>query len=321
MNVDELLNRAERGDKRAIARLITLVENSEEAALEIASKTYPKTGRALVIGVTGPPGAGKSTLIGKLIEEYRRRGLKVAVLAIDPTSPLTGGALLGDRLRMQRHTLDNKVFIRSLATRGELGGVARCTRVAMYLLDSLGYDVVIIETVGAGQDEVEVYRIAHTVLVVVCPGLGDEIQALKAGVMEVGDIFVVNKADLPGVDEAYLELRNALEIMEAKDGWRPPVIKVSARTGEGLGELVEWIEKHREFMKAMPPERARQKAMDVIESIALSRLLNLMRRELEGSHVLESLAEEVVERKVDPYTAASRLEKLMVRRIREKKDA
>ncbi len=321
MKVDELLSRAERGDKRALARLITLVEDSEHAALEIASKTYPKTGRALVIGVTGPSGAGKSTLIGKLIEEYRKRGSKVAVLAIDPTSPLTGGALLGDRLRMQRYTLDDKVFIRSLATRGEPGGIARCTRVAVYLLDSLEYDVVIIETVGAGQDEVEVYRVAHTVLVVVCPGLGDEIQALKAGVMEVGDIFVVNKADLPTVDEAYLELKNALEIMEARDGWKPPVVKVSARTGEGIIELVEWIEKHREFVKTMPPEKARRKAMDIIESIALSRLMNLMRRELEASYTLEELARKVAEREIDPYTAASSLEKLVMKRIRDGVDA
>lgn len=321
MKVDELLSRAERGDKRALARLITLVEDSEHAALEIASKTYPKTGRALVIGVTGPSGAGKSTLIGKLIEEYRKRGSKVAVLAIDPTSPLTGGALLGDRLRMQRYTLDDKVFIRSLATRGEPGGIARCTRVAVYLLDSLEYDVVIIETVGAGQDEVEVYRVAHTVLVVVCPGLGDEIQALKAGVMEIGDIFVVNKADLPTVDEAYLELKNALEIMEARDGWKPPVVKVSARTGEGIIELVEWIEKHREFVKTMPPEKARRKAMDIIESIALSRLMNLMRRELEASYTLEELARKVAEREIDPYTAASSLEKLVMKRIRDGVDA
>ena len=234
----DLVPKIIQGDQLGGARLIRLLEEEDPLGIEALKQLYPHTGRASVIGVTGPPGSGKSTLVNCLISEFRSREMRVAVVAIDPSSPISGGALLGDRIRMRRHIEDPGVFIRSMATRGHLGGLSKTTRETVLVFDAMGYDVVIIETVGVGQDEVEIAQLAHTTAVVNLPGMGDDIQAMKAGLLEVGDVFIVNKADMPGADDVVEQLQSMIDLGRASAaGWRPPVLKTVAVRNEGIGQF------------------------------------------------------------------------------------
>src|SRR5215472_10208781 len=248
----DMVERVLGGDRRALARLVTLIENETPEARDYLARLYPQSGRAQIVGVTGSPGAGKSTLVTQICRVLRQRDLRVGVVAVDPSSPFTGGAILGDRIRMQELAGDPNVFIRSMASRGNLGGLAASTRDVVRALDAAGYDLVIIETVGAGQAEVEIVRAAHTVLVVTVPGMGDDIQALKAGILEIADIFVVNKADRPGADQAVAELKMLLGLAwkrpKEEHTWHTPILKTSATQGVGITELVEAVLKHRVFL-------------------------------------------------------------------------
>ncbi|WP_297535375.1 methylmalonyl Co-A mutase-associated GTPase MeaB [Thermococcus sp.] len=307
-SLDSLVQSALSGDKKAIARLITLVENDEEKAREIIRRIYPHTGRAYVVGITGPPGSGKSTLLDKLIKLARNEGHKVGVIAIDPTSPFTGGALLGDRLRMQRHSTDPGVFIRSMATRGSLGGLAKATNDAVKVLDAAGYDLIFVETVGVGQIEVDIVKTADTVVLVTVPGLGDEVQAIKAGLMEVADIFAINKADREGVEMVHLELKMALEFEREKwkqIGWEPPIVETTAFTLKGVRPLWEAIKRHRKHMEESGRLRERRafRAREEVKTIIASTVARKVEERLERGEAGE-LINEVVERKLDPYSAA-----------------
>ncbi|MDJ0853463.1 MAG: methylmalonyl Co-A mutase-associated GTPase MeaB [Myxococcota bacterium] len=292
------------------ARLIRLLEDVDPAGIETLKRIYPRTGRAWLVGVTGPPGAGKSTLVDALIAALRGRGRRVGVLAVDPTSPFSGGAILGDRVRMQRHATDPDVFIRSMATRGQLGGLALATADAALVLDAMGYDVVLVETVGVGQDELDVAELAHTTVVVNVPGLGDEIQAIKAGILEVGDVFVLNKADRPGADETEKQLRLMLHLKKAPEGsWEPPLLRTVARGGEGIEELLDACEGHRAGLarsgelEARAARRCYRSFLELLRTRAAERLLASAAADPE----LAGLADDVRARRVDPYTAADRV--------------
>lgn len=249
MKSRNLIPRTISGDQLAGARLIRLLEEGDSAGIEMLKQLYPHTGRAFVIGITGPPGSGKSSLVNCLITEFRARKLRVAVVAIDPSSPISGGALLGDRIRMRRHIDDDGVFIRSMATRGHLGGLSATARETVLVFDAMGYEVVIIETVGVGQDEVEVAQFAHSTAVVSLPGMGDDVQAMKAGLLEVGDVFIVNKADLSGADEVVELLEGMLHLADRSEtDWRPPVLKTAAIKKEGIVELADAFWDHRQFL-------------------------------------------------------------------------
>ncbi len=308
MTLESLIQLALSGDKKAIARLITLVENDEEKAREIIRRIYPHTGKAYVVGITGPPGSGKSTLLDKLIKLARDEGHKVGVIAIDPTSPFTGGALLGDRLRMQRHSTDPGVFIRSMATRGSLGGLAKATNDAVKVLDASGYDLIFVETVGVGQIEVDIVKTADTVVLVTVPGLGDEVQAIKAGLMEVADIFAINKADREGTEMVYLELKMALEFERDKwrqIGWEPPIVETTAFTLKGVRPLWEAIKRHRKHMEESGRLRERRafRAREEVKTIIASTIARKVEERLAKGEA-KDLIEEVVERKLDPYSAS-----------------
>ncbi len=306
--LDGLIDLALKGNKKAIARLITLVENDEEKAKEVIQRVYPLTGKAYVVGITGPPGSGKSTLLDKLIKLARDEGHRVGVIAVDPTSPFTGGALLGDRLRMQRHSTDPGVFIRSMATRGALGGLAKATNDAIKVLDASGYDLIFVETVGVGQIEVDIVKTADTVVLVTVPGLGDEVQAIKAGLMEVADIFAINKADREGVEMVYLELKMALEFERDKWkelGWEPPIVETTAFTLKGVRPLWEAIKRHMDYMKSSGRLRERRtfRAREEVKTIIASSVAKRVEERLAEGEARE-LIDEVVERKLDPYSAS-----------------
>ncbi|MEE3330028.1 MAG: methylmalonyl Co-A mutase-associated GTPase MeaB [Myxococcota bacterium] len=275
-----LAEQARNGQQAAGARLIRMLEEGDDGALAGLRALLPHAGRAHWIGVTGPPGAGKSTLVDGIVGEYRRRGRRVGVIAVDPSSPFSGGAILGDRVRMQSHATDPDVFIRSMATRGQLGGLARVSFEASTVLDAMGYDVVLIETVGVGQDEVDVVELAHTTAVVSIPGMGDDIQAIKAGILEVGDLFIVNKADLPGADRVVKQLTAMLHLREAAvDGWATPIVKTEAESAHGIAELVDVFEAHRVHLEASGGRernsirRAERVFRDVLGERAAARLL------------------------------------------------
>lgn len=300
------VERALAGDVRALARLISMAEDRETGIDALMKELYPHTGRAWTIGVTGSPGAGKSTLTDKLIDYFRSQGAKVGVLAIDPSSPYTGGAILADRLRMQRHTDDAGVFMRSLGARGSLGGLSRGTREGVLILDACGFDVVIVETVGVGQSEIDIMRVADTVCVVLVPGLGDDIQAMKAGIMEIADLFVVNKADKPGADRVVSEVRVVLDFLRNRE-WVPPVMPTVAETGEGVPELGRELQTHRDYAKKSTQGREREllRLRAKIEGIMVERLSDRVER-LWATRRTE-LLEAVLERKTDPYTVAEDL--------------
>ena len=303
----DLVARARAGDKRSLARLVSVVENDDPGAAEILRTLYADTGRAQVVGVTGPPGGGKSTLVNNLAGAYRERSSRVAVVAVDPSSPFSGGAILGDRIRMRERFLDEGIFIRSMASRGHAGGLARATARVVNVLDALGTDVVLVETVGVGQEEVDVIGVADTVCLVTVPGLGDDIQAIKAGILEIADVLVVNKADRPGADETVRDLAQMLSL--AKDHtWKPPIIRTSARSGEGTRELVDAIEKHRAWSAGSGEQVRRRRAAARVEVEALLR--EALLRELAGrvgESRLAAAVARVAERSLDPYAAVEEL--------------
>ena len=310
LDVPDLVARLERGEARAVARLISLVEDASPALREVMALLAPRAGHARVVGLTGSPGVGKSTSTSSLVAAYRRRGMRVGVLAVDPSSPFSGGALLGDRVRMQEHATDDGVFIRSMASRGHLGGLSWATPQALRVLSAAGCDVVLVETVGVGQAEVEVASLADTTLVLLAPGMGDGIQAAKAGILEVADLFVVNKADRDGADTVVRDLRYMLSLGDRRtdEGWRVPIVKTVASRGEGADEVVEQIERHGEWLASSGrlAERRRQRAADEVEAIALTTLRERI-GDLRGSESLGLLAARVVDGQLDPYTAADEL--------------
>jgi LAO/AO transport system kinase len=297
------------GDARALARLVSLVEDAAPELRPIMQAIAPATGRAHVVGLTGSPGVGKSTVAAALVRHYRDQGHRVGVLAVDPSSPFTGGALLGDRVRMQQHATDDQVFIRSMATRGHLGGLARATPQALRILDAVGFDVVLVETVGVGQAEVEIASLADTVLVTVAPGLGDSIQAAKAGILEIADVFAVNKSDRPGSQELIRDLRTMLAMARySPDAWKPPLVPTAAATGEGIDALAAAIDKHHDWLTSSGrlPDRRLARARDEITAIALGELRQRA-GQLPGASRLDELAGRVCAGELDPYAAADEL--------------
>ncbi|MDH5448516.1 MAG: methylmalonyl Co-A mutase-associated GTPase MeaB [Candidatus Bathyarchaeota archaeon] len=297
-----------KGDHRAIARTITLIENNTPEAQKIVSQLYPHTGKAQIIGVTGPGGAGKSTLVEKLIKALRQRDKTVGVVAVDPTSPFSGGAFLGDRIRMQDLSTDKGVFIRSMATRNNPGGLARATKDAVRILDAANMDVVIVETVGSGQSEVDIIKIAQTIVVVLAPGLGDEIQAIKAGMMEIGDIFVINKADRKNANKAVTDIQAMLQLSNEKNKWIPTIVKTIATTGEGTTQLLEKIDEHTKHLEKGEAS-LRQKRIVETELVAAIKqktaehVVEVLRR----SGKLDALISSILTRKIDPLTAAEKV--------------
>jgi LAO/AO transport system kinase len=307
IDLDELVAKLEARDRRTIARLISLVEDAAEELPEVIRAVSALHGGAYTVGITGPPGAGKSTLVSALVGVLRARNLTVSVLAIDPTSPFSGGALLGDRLRMQEHATDPGVFIRSMATRGQLGGLAWAAPHALRILDAIGTDVMIVETVGVGQAEVDVAREADSTVVVLAPGFGDAIQANKAGLLEIADIYVVNKADREGASGAAREIKQMLHLGAARD-WEPPVLLTQATEGKGVEELWDAVEQHRAHIEASGELRRRRIARNAHEivEIALGRIRRAI-DEVGDQELLDSLAAQVTEHGLDPYTAADKL--------------
>jgi len=296
------------GNRGSIARAITIIENDNSETQKLIASVYSHTGKAHIIGLTGPPGSGKSTLIEKIIREYRRKDKTVGVIAVDPTSPFTGGAFLGDRIRMQELSTDQGVFIRSMATRNYLGGIAKATKDAAKVLDAAGKDIVIVETVGAGQSEVEIIKVAKTIVVICAPGLGDEIQAIKAGIMEIGDIFVVNKADRENADKAVMDIQAILQLNNKERAWKPPVLKTVALTGEGVPQLIEKIEEHNRFLeKELERKRSREKAeAELVEAIKEKMATSII-EELRSKGKFEEFLQKILEKKIDPASAAEKL--------------
>lgn len=310
VDVPALVDSARAGSPRAVARLISLVEDGHPALREVMAALAPHSGNAYIIGITGSPGVGKSTSTNALVGAFRARGQRVGVLAVDPSSPFSGGALLGDRVRMQDHALDPEVYIRSMASRGHLGGLSWTTPQALRVLDAAGCDVVLVETVGVGQSEVEIASLADTTLVLLAPGMGDGIQAAKAGILEIGDVFVVNKADREGADATVRDIRHMISLGDRTEPglWRPPVIKTVAAKGEGIDEVMEALDKHVAWMEhtGVLRDRRVRRAGDEIESIALQQLRARMGDLRHGSGV-DELAAAVVDGRTDPYAAADQV--------------
>ncbi|NEB76955.1 methylmalonyl Co-A mutase-associated GTPase MeaB [Streptomyces sp. SID14478] len=309
-DVPTLVAQAREGRPRAVARLISLVEGASPQLRDVMAALAPLTGNAYVVGLTGSPGVGKSTSTSALVSAYRRAGKRVGVLAVDPSSPFSGGALLGDRVRMSDHASDPGVYIRSMATRGHLGGLAWAAPQAIRVLDAAGCDVVLVETVGVGQSEVEIASQADTSVVLLAPGMGDGIQAAKAGILEIGDVYVVNKADRDGADATARELNHMLGLGESRGpgDWRPPIVKTVAARGEGIDEVVEALEKHRAWMeeRGVLAERRAARAAREVETIAVTALRERI-GDLSGDRRLGALAERIVAGELDPYRAADEL--------------
>jgi LAO/AO transport system kinase len=308
LDIDELVGRAREGQPRAVARLISLVEDESPHLRAVAAALNPLTGNARVLGLTGPPGVGKSTSTSMLVSAFREQDLRVGVLAIDPSSPFSGGALLGDRIRMHDHTTDPAVFIRSMATRGQLGGLAAATPQAVRVLDAAGCDVVLIETVGVGQSEVDIVALADTTVVLLAPGMGDGIQAAKAGILEVADLFVVNKADRDGADQTVRDLKHMISLGRRELGasWRQPIVRTVATAGEGVADLTAALDEHREWLAShgeLAARRARRAERE-IEAIAVAALRSRLGV---GQDALARLAKRVAAGELDPYAAADQL--------------
>ncbi|MFE5565133.1 methylmalonyl Co-A mutase-associated GTPase MeaB [Amycolatopsis japonica] len=311
MHTYELVGRARAGAPRALARLLSLVEDAHPRLPEVAAKLTPHTGNARIVGLTGPPGVGKSTSTSALLTALRAKGLRVGVLAIDPSSPFSGGALLGDRIRMTEHATDPGVFIRSMATRGHLGGLSWATPQAVRVLDAAGFDVVLIETVGVGQSEVDVVKLADTTVVLLAPGMGDGIQAAKAGVLEIADVFVVNKADREGADATVHDLKQMISLVRREirgPSWRQPIVRTVASRGEGVEDVVRALDEHHDWLVRRDelPRRRAARARDEVEAIAVQRLRAEI-VDLRSGDRLTELAERVVARKLDPFAAAEEL--------------
>ena len=304
----EFLDKLFAGDTRSVARAITKVENVTDDSAELMKAVFPHTGKALIIGITGSPGAGKSSLVDKLALYYKEKGERIGIVCIDPSSPFSGGAILGDRIRMSTLGLDKNIFIRSMATRGNLGGLSRATVDAVAILDAAGFDKVIVETVGVGQDEVEIVKTADVSVVVLVPGMGDDIQAIKAGIMEIGDVFVINKADREGVLRTEKELEALLSLAHRPDFWNPPIIKTIAPESKGIEDLSKAIESYNEFQK-------KDENLERRKAIARWRLLELLQEKLladvlkrNGTNErLDRLAQEIAEKKTNPYAAVEEI--------------
>src|SRR2546430_1282346 len=315
--LQNIVERLLSGDRRALARMVTLIENEVPAARRYLAELHQHAGHAHIVGVTGAPGAGKSTLMTRLVRELRRRDRKIGVVAVDPTSPFSGGAILGDRIRMMELAGDPNVFIRSMASRGSLGGLSASTRDVVRAMDAAGYDPIIIETVGTGQAEVEVMRAAQTVLVVTAPGMGDEVQAIKAGILEIADIFVVSKADKPGADQTVAELAMLLSLDphrrhhdKSKSYWRIPVLKTSAIKDQGINQLVDAIEQHYQYLveSSMLANRTQRQLRSEVEALVLHAVILALRAELTEAE-WQHLMEDITTRERDPYSVAIELQK------------
>jgi len=302
------------GEVRAVARLIRDIDDGTPGVRETLKELYPHTGRAYVVGITGAPGVGKSTLVDQVISHLRKRGKTVGVLAVDPTSPFSGGAILGDRIRMQRHCTDEGVFIRSLATRGQFGGLTQSTRSAIDVLDAMGKDFILVETVGVGQDEVDVVKSAHTTVIVVMPGMGDDIQVIKAGILEVGDIFVINKADKEGTDRTESHLKLMIEMDEKKYGegiWQPPILRTQALLDNGTEELLDEIDRHGTHLAGtgdgLNKRKREPKVREELAEMLKNRLIEKVSRRLTDTGDFDAAVKAIVEGKTDPYTACDDL--------------
>jgi len=305
-----LAKRILEGDIRAASRLMRDIDDRMPSALGLLKELYPKTGRAYIIGITGPPGSGKSTIVDKMIDIFRKEGKTVGIIAVDPTSPFTGGAILGDRIRMQRHATDEGVFIRSLATRGCLGGLTRSTQDIINVMDAMGKDIILVETVGVGQDEVEIVNTAHTSVVIFVPGLGDDIQAIKAGIIEIGDLFVINKADREGADKTERDLRMVLEMgRRREDGWEPLIFKTEAILGKGIFELVYGIYRHKQALEQSQAlekklkERTKATLLEILKTEVTAYFIEKIEKEGKWEAILDDL----MKRRIDPYSVAERL--------------
>jgi LAO/AO transport system kinase len=318
--IKQLVNGVLKGNRRSIAKIITLIENNPTKAQKAISKLYPHTGKAHIIGITGPTGSGKSTLIKRLVEELRKKQKRIGIIAVDPSSPFTGGAFLGDRIRMQKLSTDEEVFIRSMATRNSPGGIARATKDAVKVLDASGKDIVIVETVGAGQSEVDIIKIAHTIVVVLAPGLGDDIQAIKAGMMEIGDIFVVNKADRENAEEAVIDIETMLNMSPEKQKWKPPVIKTTATKDEGTTELLNQINQHMKYLKKDAVDtQLRQKAETELVEAIKQKTTDSIISELKHKGELDKFIQKILAKETDPYSAADTLLKERLKRFKTRR--
>ena len=307
--MDRLLQDLLKGDTRALARVITRVENRSVDSLDILRQLFRHTGKSQIIGVTGSPGSGKSTLVDRLAAEFRKKNNTVGIIAVDPSSPFTGGAILGDRIRMQTLGVDPGVYIRSMATRGHLGGLAAATADVAAVLEAAGKDPVLIETVGVGQDEIDIVKLAEISIVVLVPGMGDDIQALKAGIMEIGDIFVINKSDRPGVEKMERAILGLLSLGHRADGWQPPIVKTTATKGEGVAELLEAIDRYYVFFRnsisrsRKKQEAERQRLINLLEE----RLVNTAVEQIFPDGELNDLVSAIAERRQDPYSVVEQI--------------
>ena len=307
--MDKLSENVLAGDRRALARAISVVEDGGPDATNLVKRLFAHSGKAHLIGITGSPGVGKSTLVDALITEIRKDGLKVGVLAIDPSSPFTGGAILGDRIRMQEHTLDSNVFIRSMANQGHPGGVALATYDAVRMMEASGYEVILIETVGVGQSELAITQTADTTILVLMPGSGDDIQAIKSGIMEVGDIFVVNKGDLPGANKSASEITSSLELNNFTTAWRPPVIVAISESGENIDDVWKSARQHKAFLDqtGLLTQRRKSKIQAELAELVASIARSNLKSSMENSSEVQKILNDVVEHKMDPHSAAEGL--------------